>query len=400
MFGQLIISILIGITAGIFTGLCPGVHINLVAVTLVTVSPLLLHYTNPLILCVFIIAMSVTHTFLDVIPSIYLGAPESATALGVLPGHRYLLKGWGLMAVKLSLIGAFGAVILSIIMFPLFLLIVKYGYPILENYIGYVLIAVCIFMILRDRHLLWAVAVFFISGILGVVVFSIPTLKDPLFPLLSGLFGISTLLISLNESQNIPPQEEDDQIKTDWKTMVKALLSGQFSGFITAVMPGLGASTAAVISLQITRNLGDHGFMMLMGSIGTANFVLSLAALWELGKARNGSIIAVQELFPDVSAQAIIVFLCATLIAGSISVYLVLTIGRTFSRLITRIDYQKLVIGIICFVTMLVIILTGWIGLIVLITSTAAGLVPAITKVTRTHAMGCLLLPVILYFVL
>jgi putative membrane protein len=211
----ILLAILIGISAGIFTGLCPGVHINLVAVTLVTVSPLLLRYTNPLLLCVFIIAMSVTHTFLDVIPSIYLGAPESATALGVLPGHRYLLKGWGLMAVKLSLIGAFGAVLLSIIMFPLFLFIVKYGYPLLEGYIGYLLIGSCLFMILRDRNILWAIAVFFISGILGVVVFSIPTLKDPLFPLLSGLFGISTLLISLNESQNLPPQEDDDRLVVD-----------------------------------------------------------------------------------------------------------------------------------------------------------------------------------------
>ena len=29
---------------------------------------------------------------------------------------------------------------------------------------------------------------------------------------------------------------------------------------------------------------------------------------------------------------------------------------------------------------------------------TAVGIIPAITKITRTHAMGCLLLPVILYF--
>jgi putative membrane protein len=400
MLWLLLPAIVIGVSAGIVTGLTPGVHINLVAVTLVTLSPFLLQYTSPLVLCVFIIAMSVTHTFLDAVPSVYLGAPESATALGVLPGHRYLLKGWGLMAVKLSCIGAFGAVLLSIILFPLFIVIVKYCYPLIESYIGYVLIATCLFMILRDRFKLWACLVFFISGILGVVVLNMPSLKDPLFPLLSGLFGISTLLISLNESQNIPPQDDEAEIKLDKKTTLKALISGQFSGFITAVMPGLGASTAAVISLQITRDLGDHGFMILMGSIGTANFVLSFAALWVLNKARNGSIIAVQQLFPDVSIQVILIFLCVTLIAGAISVFLVLRIGRMFSRLITQVSYQKLVIGIMCFVTLLVIVLTGWIGLLVLITSTAVGLIPAIAKVTRTHAMGCLLLPVILYFIL
>ncbi len=100
MFLEILLAILLGILAGIITGLTPGIHINLISVMLLSVSPVLLKYTNPIALAVFIIAMSVTHTFLDAIPSIFLGAPESATALGVLPGHRYLLKGYGLMAVS------------------------------------------------------------------------------------------------------------------------------------------------------------------------------------------------------------------------------------------------------------------------------------------------------------
>jgi len=143
-----------------------------------------------------------------------------------------------------------------------------------------------------------------------------------------------------------------------------------------------------------------YGFMVLMGSIGTVNFVLSIATLFVLNKARNGSIIAVQELVSAVDLQTIVVFLCATLIAGSISVYLVLKIGKLFSELITKVNYQKLVLGIILFITILVAVMTGWLGLLILVVSTAVGIIPAITKITRTHGMGCLLLPVIFYFVL
>lgn len=400
MFIQILIAILIGITAGIVTGLTPGIHINLISVMLLSVSPILLQYTHPIALAIFIIAMSVTHTFLDAIPSIFLGAPDSATALGVLPGHRYLLKGWGLMAVKLTLIGSFGAVLLSIILFPIFLPIVKYGYPLIKNYVGYLLILTAIFMIFRDKKKLWAIFVFFLSGTLGLIVLNIPNFSNPLFPMLSGLFGISTLLISLNESQTLPVQKEEQRIKLKPAITIKALLSGQFSGFITAVLPGLGAATAAVISMQITRKLGDNGFMILMGSIGTVNFILSMATLWMLEKARNGSIIAVQELVEIINLRTIIIFLCATLIAGSISVFLVLKIGKLFSEFITKVNYQKLVIGIILFITFLVAIMTGWLGMIILIVSTGVGIIPAITKITRTHGMGCLLLPVILYFVL
>ena len=195
-------------------------------------------------------------------------------------------------------------------------------------------------------------------------------------------------------------QEALSQIKLRKSETAKALFSGTFSGFITAVMPGLGASTAAVISMQITRKLGDHGFMILMGAIGTVNFILAMVTLLVLDKARNGAIIAVQKLIVTASPVLIILFLSATLITGSIGVFLTLTIGKVFSNLISKVNYKMLIIGVISFITLLVIIMTGPLGFLILITSTALGIIPAKTKITRTHAMGCLLLPVILYFII
>jgi len=400
MFFEIILALVIGILFGVFTGLTPGIHTNLIAIVLISASPFLLGYTTPIVLAVFIIAISVTNTFVNSIPSIFLGAPDSAMALGVLPGHRYLLKGWGYMAVKLTIIGSFGAVILSILMFPLSIPVVGFIYPLLKGYIGYILIVVVIFMLLRDRYKLWAVFVFLISGALGLIVLNMPNLKQPLFPLLSGLFGVSTLLISLRDTNNIPEQKKTQEIKLKKTTTIKALLSGQFSGFITAIFPGLGSAQAAVISMQITRDLGDHGFMILIGSIDTVNFILSISALYVIDKARNGSIVAISQLIDGVNLPVVILFLAATLVSGSIAVFATLKLARVFSTYITKIDYKKLVIGIILFITAMVFVLTGPLGLLVLIVSTAVGIIPAEIKVTRTHGMGCLLLPVILYFVL
>jgi len=400
MFLELMLLIILGIIFGIFTGLTPGIHINLISLLLLSVSPLLLNYFNVIGLAVFIIAMSVTHTFLDSIPSIFLGAPESETALGVLPGHRYLLRGLGLMALKLTIIGSFGALLLSIFIFPFLIPFVKIIYPILDDYIGILLISVVVFMILRDRKKLLAVIVFLLAGTLGLIVLNIPNFRNPLFPLLSGLFGVSTLIISTLNNERIPKQRSSYELKISRPKLIKALFSGEFSGFITAVMPGLGAATAAIISMQITRKLGDHGFMILMGSINTVNFVLSMVTLYVLDKARNGSIIAVSQLMNEINIFHIVIFLCVALIAGSVSVYLALKIGRIFSRIITKINYRKLIVSIIIFIAVLTVILTGPLGFFVLIVSTSVGIIPAIVKVTRTHGMGCLLLPVILYFVL
>lgn len=400
MFFQILLTIILGILVGIITGLTPGIHTNLISLLVLSVSPFLLIHFSVLGVAVFIISMTVTHTFLDSIPSIFLGAPESETALGVLPGHRYLLRGLGLMAVKLTIIGSFGALVLSILLFPFLIPVVKIIYPIIQDYIGLLLISVVVFMILRDRKKLWAVIVFFLSGIFGLIVLNIPNFKNPLFPLLSGLFGISTLIISILHNERIPKQKISSELKLSKLKVIKALLSGEFSGFITAVMPGLGAATAAVISMQITRKLGDHGFMILMGSINTVNFVLSMVTLHVLEKARNGSIIAVSQLMNNINISHIVIFLCAALIAGSVSVYLALKIGNIFSKIITLINYKRLVIFIICFIVILTFFLTGALGFFILIVSTSLGIIPAIVKVTRTHSMGCLILPVILYFVL
>jgi len=391
----------IGVLAGIVTGLTPGIHINLVSALLIASAPLLLTRFPPLGLACFVISMSVVHTFLDSIPSIFLGAPDSDTALGVLPGHRYLLKGWGLMAVKLTVVGSLGAVLLSVFLFPLFVLIVRWAYPFFQAVMGWLLLAVALFMVVRDRLRLWAALVFVLAGTLGMIVLDMPGLANPLFPLLTGLFGVSTLLYSLNQRTGMPPQETTDpRIKVRGWVAVQALGAGQVSGFLTAMLPGLGAATAAVLSLQITRDLGDHGYMLLQGSINTVNFILSLATLLVLGKARNGSVIAIQQLVASVSLAHVLVYLAVTLVAAGCATLLSLWFGRVFARLISTVNYKALVLFIVAFLVVMAFALSSWTGLLVLVVATALGLVPAVVKTARVHAMACLLLPVIVHFLL
>ncbi len=400
MLAEILFAVIVGVCCGIFTGLIPGIHINLISVLLLSISPVLLQYTGLVALCCFVISMSVTHSFLDSIPSVFLGAPSSDTAMGVLPGHRYLLKGLGETAVKLTLVGSFGAVILSIVLFPLLMPVITFSYPYLEAHIAKILIVVVLFMIIRDSNRFWAFFIFVCSGILGIVSMNIPNFDNPLFPLFSGLFGTSTLLLSLFSSESVPEQLKKQPISIPGIKGLKALFSGCISGFITAVMPGLGASTAAVLSMQIARDLDDEGFMVLMGSINTFNFILSIATFYTLNKARNGSIIAVQKLIGEISMQHIFVFLCAVAVAGSLAVFAALFFSKVFSRLFRFISYKKLVVFVVLLITGMVIGLTGFLGLLILVTATAVGFLPPLAKVSRTHAMGCLLLPVILFFTL
>ena len=222
MFFQIISAVLIGCGAGIVTGLIPGIHVNLISLILLSISGYLLGFTSPLVLGVFIISMAVTHSFLDTIPSVFLGAPDADTAFTVLPGHKMLLEGKGYEAVKLTVIGSLLSLILVILIIPMMIPFVPKAYRFISPYMGYMLIFVVVYMILKEINWLkrfWGLFVFIISGILGIIVLSWPNLNQPLFPMLSGLFGISTLIISLSKKSTIPKQEITDSVKIPRKNI-------------------------------------------------------------------------------------------------------------------------------------------------------------------------------------
>jgi len=125
MFAQIILAIILGISFGIITGLIPGIHINLISLIVLTLSVYLLSYVPPIIIAIFIISMAITHTFLDSIPGIYLGAPDEAMALAALPGHRMLLKGYGHHAILLTITGSILSLIICILAAPSLLLLVR-----------------------------------------------------------------------------------------------------------------------------------------------------------------------------------------------------------------------------------------------------------------------------------
>ena len=403
VFAEIIIALLLGILVGIFTGLTPGIHINLVSALVVGFSGYLLGITSALSLAVFIISMGVTHTFLDSIPSIFLGAPDADMVMGVLPGHRLLLEGRGYEAVKLTVIGSLlsliGTLFLVIIMLPF----VPVMYNFIRPYLGYIMIIVVIYMIAKEGSIsksLWAVFVFFISGILGIIVLGWPNLSEPLLPMLSGLFGISTLLTSLMQKVKIPKQRITETIKVDFGKKVKAIVAAVLSGSFAGFMPGLGSAQAAIIAMQFAGNIGDYAFLILVGGINTVNFVFSLATFYSMQKARNGAVVAIMEIMNNISFEQLMVFLFVALIAGCIATLLTMYFTRIFSGLIVKVNYRVLCIIIIGFVSLMVAFFSGFTGLLVLITSTAIGIIPPLIGVKRSNAMGCLLLPVILFFIL
>ena len=396
----LIVALLLGCLCGIVTGLIPGIHTNTVAILALAGLPFLSQYLPLLAIGVFFISMVLVHSFLDFIPSIFLGAPEAATALSVLPGHNLLLNGEGYKALKLTVVGGVGTFLVGLALLPLFFLFLKRGYPYLSLVIAPLLIIFSALFILKERGIkkVWALAVFLLAGVLGLVVLNKLNVQQPLFPLLSGIFGVSTLIISILSGTQIVEQKLDAHVEfLGWSRFFN-YIKAAISSAIVSVMPAIGAAQAAIIARGFVRFKKPEDFLVVLGGINTVAGLFTLTSLYLVNKARTGVIAALQQIM-TLDLHAYLILLATAFTAVGIAVVLTLKIGKIFAKNISRINYQWLSLGIIFLICALVFLLCGPLGLLVVSVAAAIGLIAPNVGIKRIHAMGCLVLPVVFYFI-
>ena len=424
----LVISILLGFILGIISGLIPGIHVNNFSLILVAMSPLFMELGfAPFYIAVIILSNSVTQTFLDIIPSIFLGAPEADTALAVLPGHQLLMEGRGAEAVRLSAIGSAGAVVIALFMALPIAFFFQNLYTSIDAYIGWILILIVFIMIATENgevvegqgslvHLkfkTYALMLFIISGVLGIFAFDNVGLMSPLIkfgepsillPLLSGLFGASTLVISLMTKSEIPPQQKVCRFVLPLKTIIRGMLTGSAAGSFVAWLPGVSSAVGTIIARLFVREDKDENsskeFMISLSGANTANAIFSLIALYTIQRARSGAMVAMNELInvKEWEFSFIIIFLTVVVFISIISYYTTIYLGDRISGFLSKINYSKLCTAVIIGLTVLVLMFTGWFGLVIYLISVPVGMIASFAKIRKTHAMGVILLPVIMYF--
>ena len=401
---MIILSLFLGILFGIFTGLIPGIHINLITIIILGLSASLLNLVSPLILIIFIVAMEITHTFIDYIPSIFLGAPDEDTILSILPGHQLLLKGHAYAGIILTLYGSLSALIIILFFVPIFIYLLPIVYPYVLRIMWIILILVSIYLIFTEKEntkRLWALIIFILAGFLGIASLNI-NIKEPLLPLLTGLFGASNLLISIHQKTKIPKQKiiPLKNIKLKRKSLVKSSLASIIAAPFTAFLPGLGASQAALIGREVTNIQDQREFLFLLGAINTIVMGLSFIALYSIQKTRTGAAVAVSKLINNLSINELFYIIITIIIAGIISFFVTIFISKLVAKNINKISYSKISVSILIILTILTIYFTGFLGLLIFITSTSLGITTIQLGIKRMHLMGALLIPTILFYLL
>jgi putative membrane protein len=400
MIVGLIIALILGVLAGTLTGVFPGIHINLVSAGLLA-SLGYFSGIEPIILAVFVVAMAVTHTFIDFIPSVFLGAPEEDSFLAVLPGHQLLKEGGGFEATVMTLYGGLAALPVILIFSFVFVFFLASVYEIIKIILPFILIFVSLYLIFTEEEWILSGVIFIFTGFLGLFAFNLPV-REPLLPLFTGLFGISNLIVSLKTKSVIPKQK----IKSIWKIRLEKdiFLRSSFAGAIAAplcsFLPGIGSGHAAVIGSELNGNTGKDpkSFLFLVGMINTVVMALSFVALYAIDKTRTGAAVAVKEILGKIGIGDLVIVLLAVFISGFLAFFIGIRLAKFFSAGIGKVNYGKLSLVVIGILVVVNLILTNWIGLIVLVTSSALGVFCILSKVRRIQMMGVLLVPTIVFY--
>ncbi|MFH1289792.1 MAG: tripartite tricarboxylate transporter permease [Nanoarchaeota archaeon] len=402
MIIELILALLIGLIAGTLTGLFPGIHINLVAAGLLALlGGAYFSGIAPLVLVVFVVAMAVTHTFIDFIPSVFLGAPEEDSFLAVLPGHQLLREGKGYEAIVLTLYGGLMALPIIVAFTFIFIWFLPQIYYFSRILIPYVLILISLYFIFIEEEKVNAVVVFVMAGFLGLLSFGLPV-QEPLLPLLTGLFGTSALVVSLKTRIQVPKQKISKlgKINLKKKLLVRSSLAAAVAAPFCSFLPGVGAGHAAIIGSGLLGDAGKNkkSFLFLVGAINTIVMALSFVTIFAIDRTRTGAAVAVKEILGEFARNDLIMIMAVVVVSGFLAFVVGVNLSKIFSKNISRIDYRKLsffVLGILLIVNL---ILSNLYGFFVLVTASALGVFCILSRARRIQLMGALLVPTIIFY--
>lgn len=387
------LPVLIGCLLGTLTGLIPGLHVNTLCLLSLSLYPSL--GLSTLDFGAVMVAMALTHTFIDYLPAIYLGVPEEATSLSVLPAHRLVLEGNALKAVKLTAIGSLLGLLFSLLLLPPTLILLPRIYPLMKTYLIYVVLAATTYLIIRENtpaKRLWAATIFLLAGWLGHIAFKQHLIAQShiLFPVFTGLFGLSTLIAALQTQTALPPQQPYAHVPVTRELLTASFL-GTLGGLAIGVLPAMSPSQAGIILIGFTGATTAR-FLTCLAAINTADAVYSLASAYTIGNPRSGVATMLADLI-DIDAPTLLFFTGCLALAAPPAYLIHLRLGTLFSKGIARIDYPRLCLATLAGVTLLVWLFTGWFGLAYAAVACLIGLLPIRANVSRTHTMGVLILP-------
>ena len=162
-------------------------------------------------------------------------------------------------------------------------------------------------------------------------------------------------------------------------------------------------ATSPDLDLEAQTRQQDLEVIAVLSATNTAVTVMVLTFLYLVLRPRSGAALALNMMYPIDQWTGLeppsdyIRLMAITIGAGLFAVPVMVKVGQGMLKLHELIPLRSMVMGVIGFVSILVWLSTGWIGMGVLIVGTAMGLMPPRIGIRRSHGMGIILVPIMIY---
>ncbi len=187
--------------------------------------------------------------------------------------------------------------------------------------------------------------------------------------------------------------------------MLRGIAVGSIAGAIVAWLPGVSSGVATVLArLAIRGDLEHHQtrameFIVSVSGTNTSNAVFGLIALFIIGYPRSGAMVAVRDLVGETLDFHLVLLFLTVIVLVSIAAYAAtIFIGDHAPSVLARFDYQKICMAILIGLVVMVILFNGVFGIAIFLAAVPIGMLPYYMGVKKSHAMGVLLLPVMMYY--
>jgi putative membrane protein len=412
---------LIGAAVGCGLALLPGLHVFNVAglaLLLFAHGPAGL---NEQALAMFLLGALVGWAVVNVIPAVFLFAPDDANVIAVLPTTKYLMRGQGLEAALLVGAGSLGALIGLVLVAPILDAALRPLRAILQPHTGWMLVAIVAFLLLGEwprandtappaRRLLSAwtylgagLLTFVLSGLLGfVLLYRSPVPVEAAFvnlmPAFIGLFAVPGLLQILLFGAKPPPQSDALPTEVEPRLLLRGSLTGLSGGLFAGILPVVSGGIGGLLAGHATALWNERLFMISLGASKVAYYVGSLMLLFVPGLtlARGGMAWMLSSIYVPYGWRSYWLAVAAVALCGALAFAALVALARAAARLINRLNVRWLASGALALAVAMTIGFTGGGGFVIMLVATTVGLIPVVVGGRRMNCLGVLLAPITL----
>ena len=413
---------LAGTILSAFLSCIPALHIYNVAALLVILAVKVRGLVPDEPLAMFMLGLVVGYAVLNTIPSIFLGAPDDSTIFIALPGQKYLMERRGFEAAVLTGIGGLGGLLVLLLLAPALPTVMPIVRRVVGPHLHWILGAVILFMLMSEwpkgsdrgstglarfldawRSVGAGLLTFLLSGMLGFILFYgnlVPTEMafQNLMPAFVGLFALPWVFQNIISQARVPAQNVASSVDLSPGLIARGVGAGALGGLFAAFFPVVTGGIGGFLAGHATAQRDDRLFIVSQGASKLIYYVGAFVFFFVPGLhlTRGGMAWMLSVLYTPSTPAIYWVAIAAMLISGGLAFFMLLWLSRGAIRLVSRVDYRWISAVTLLVLVAVVLLLTGWGGLLIALVATGIGLTPVLWGARRMNCMGVLLVPLTL----